>query len=139
MANLHGSELSAQRTRLAAESELLHRRDQAEINRLIGDLTALTGRYQLLEMSILSTSSSAGQSFAARQDPSFEEKEKAVESDQGSNWQRVQRRMIREEDERFKAQERARKMMAEAGRLPTPPEAKPGEKPLARNDLARVS
>jgi hypothetical protein len=139
LTNLHACELAAQKTRLVAESQRLHDRDAAEIQRLAGEFTALTGRYQMLETSILSTSSSAGASFAARTDPTFEEKETAVQSDQGSNWQRVQRRMIREENERYEHEQKIKRAQAQAGRVPTPPEPRPGEKPLARNDLARTN
>jgi hypothetical protein len=127
--------LEAQSVRLCAESATLHERDKAEIARLLGDLVSLQGRYQLLEMSILSTTSPAGAQFAHRNDPEANQPAPAVQSDQGSNWDRVRRRMIAEDNENWERMQKARREKQEAGQVPTPAPFTPGEVPLPSNDL----
>lgn len=138
MTNSHADALAAQATRLASESAKLHERDQAEITRLLGDLVSLQGRYQLLEMSILSTSSAAGQQFAQRNDPEAAKPHVEVVVDQGTPWDRARRRMMKEDNDRYEREEAIKRAREAAGSVPTPPEYKPGESPRPENDLART-
>ena len=117
----HAAELTAQAERLGRESQALHERDEAEIKRLLGELVALQGRYHMLELSVFSASSPAGAQFANRVEPQPEgPQEPMVESEQGTPWQRVQRREIKRLEEEFFAAQKKTAELHLSGKVPLP-------------------
>lgn len=91
----------------------------------------------MLEMSILSTTSPAGQQFVNRNDPDAAKPHVEVVVDHGTPWERSRRRMIKEDNERYERDQALKRAQQNAGSVPTPPEYKPGESPRPENDLAR--
>jgi hypothetical protein len=128
--------LSEQAERMKAESATLHERDQAEIERLLALNHEQKMRLDRLELSVFAgAGTEAGRAYVARTEVASGEPQGQpveVESDQGTPWQRVQRRMMAEEKEQWDIREAAKKAAAQAGLIPTPPEIRPG------NDLTKT-
>ena len=96
---------------LAAQAEHY----KAEIERLLALNHEQKMRLDRLELSVFSTAgTAAGQAYVARTEPA-QDPPVEVESDQGTPWQRIQRRMIAEDQEQWNIREAARKTAIQAG------------------------
>jgi hypothetical protein len=125
--------LAEQAERMKAESQVLHERDKAEIERLLALNHEQKMRLDRLELSVFAgTGTEAGRAYVARSEPTQEAAPVEVESDQGTPWQRIQRRMIAEDEQQWNIREAAKKAAVQAGLVPTPPEIRPG------NDLTKT-
>jgi hypothetical protein len=128
--------LAEQAERMKAESLALHDRDKAEIERLLALNHEQKMRLDRLELSVFAaTGTEAGRSYVARTEVANGEPQEPpveVESDQGTPWQRIQRRMIAEDEQQWNIREAAKKAAIQAGLVPTPPEIRPG------NDLSKT-
>jgi hypothetical protein len=128
--------LAEQAERMKAESQVLHERDKAEIERLLTLNHEQKMRLDRLELSVFAgAGTEAGRSYVARTEVANGEPQEPpveVESDQGTPWQRIQRRMIAEDERQWNIREAAKKAAEQAGLVPTPPEVRPG------NDLSKT-
>ncbi len=88
---------------------------KTEIERLLALNHEQKMRLDRLELSVFATAgTAAGQAYVARTEP-VQDPPVEVESDQGTPWQRVQRRMIAEDQEQWNIREAAKKAAIQAG------------------------
>ncbi len=97
---------------LAAQAEHY----KAEIERLLALNHEQKMRLDRLELSVFANAgTAAGQAYVARTEPQDPNPPVEVESDQGTPWQRVQRRMIAKDQEQWNIREAAKKAAIQAG------------------------